>query len=41
MKHTLTYFDEKTGKVRMDSRPVHMNTLNNEVNSFPPGKRTY
>lgn len=42
MKHTLSYFDESTGKVRLDERPVHMNTLDeNEVKSIPPAKRTY
>jgi succinate dehydrogenase (ubiquinone) flavoprotein subunit len=42
MKHTLSYFDESTGKVTLDERPVHMNTLDeNEVKSIPPAKRTY
>jgi succinate dehydrogenase (ubiquinone) flavoprotein subunit len=42
MKHTLAYFDNKTNKVCLDSRPVIMTTLDeNEVQSFPPGKRTY
>ena len=42
MKHTLTYFDEPSGAVKIDYRPVHMNTLDEaEVKSFPPAKRTY
>ena len=42
MKHTLTYFDETSGAVKLDYRPVHMNTLDEaEVKSFPPAKRTY
>jgi succinate dehydrogenase (ubiquinone) flavoprotein subunit len=42
MKHTITYFDESSGKVRMDYRPVHMTTLDNkEVTPFPPQKRVY
>jgi succinate dehydrogenase (ubiquinone) flavoprotein subunit len=42
MKHTLAYFDSAKNKVELSSRPVIMNTLDeNEVKSFPPGKRTY
>jgi succinate dehydrogenase / fumarate reductase flavoprotein subunit len=40
MKHTLAWVDEK-GKVSFDYRPVHLNTLTDEVQSFPPKKRTY
>ena len=29
------------GKVRLDYRPVHLNTLDDEVQSFPPKARTY
>ena len=29
------------GKVRLDYRPVHMNTLDDEVEAFPPKARTY
>ena len=29
------------GKVRLDYRPVHMNTLDDEVESFPPKARVY
>ena len=42
MKHTLTYFDEATGKVRIDYRPVHNYSLDEkEVKPFPPMKRVY
>lgn len=42
MKHTLAYFDSDKNKVELSSRPVIMTTLDeNEVQSFPPGKRTY
>jgi succinate dehydrogenase (ubiquinone) flavoprotein subunit len=42
MKHTLTYFDEESGNVKLDYRPVHMNTLDEkEVKTFPPMKRVY
>ncbi len=40
MKHTLAYCDEG-GAVTFDSRPVHMNTLTNEVETFPPKARVY
>src|SRR5207253_11487730 len=35
MKHTLAWFDDATGAVRIDYRPVHANTLTNDVSSFP------
>ena len=42
MKHTLSYFDQATGKVDLKYRPVIMTTLDDkEVSSFPPAKRTY
>jgi succinate dehydrogenase/fumarate reductase flavoprotein subunit len=42
MKHTLAYFDEKSGKVDLKYRPVIQTTLDNaEVQPFPPAKRTY
>ena len=31
MKHTLSWFDDETGKVRLDYRPVHTYTLSNDV----------
>ncbi len=40
MKHSLTWLDGK-GHVRIDFRPVHMNTLTNEVQHIPPKKRVY
>jgi succinate dehydrogenase / fumarate reductase flavoprotein subunit len=40
MKHTLAWVDEN-GKVTFDSRPVHLNTLSNEVQSVPPKARVY
>ena len=39
MKHTLTWVQD--GKVRFDFRPVHMNTLTDEVEPVPPKKRVY
>ncbi|NKB39207.1 MAG: succinate dehydrogenase flavoprotein subunit [Gammaproteobacteria bacterium] len=41
MKHTLSWFEPTTGKVSFDYRPVHMNTLTDEVESIPPKKRVY
>jgi len=40
MKHSLAWMD-KEGKVELDYRPVHNFTLTNEVQYFPPKKRTY
>ncbi len=40
MKHTLAWMDEK-GKVNIDYRPVHLNTLSNEVKPIPPKARVY
>ena len=40
MKHTLIWVDEQ-GKTRIDYRPVHLNTLTNEVEPVPPKARTY
>uniref|UniRef100_A0A803KP69 succinate dehydrogenase n=1 Tax=Chenopodium quinoa TaxID=63459 RepID=A0A803KP69_CHEQI len=39
MKHTLGYWENE--KVRLDYRPVHMNTLDDEIESFPPKARVY
>ncbi len=39
MKHTLAWVQD--GKVTFDFRPVHMNTLTDEVESVPPKKRVY
>lgn len=41
MKHTLTKFDPNTGKVSIDYRPVHFNTLDSEFNTIQPFERTY
>ena len=40
MKHTLAWCDE-AGKVRFGDRPVHLQPLTNEVQSFPPKARVY
>jgi succinate dehydrogenase / fumarate reductase flavoprotein subunit len=40
MKHTLAWCGED-GAVRLDYRPVRMQTLTNEVSVFPPKKRVY
>ncbi|KAG6520800.1 hypothetical protein ZIOFF_017861 [Zingiber officinale] len=39
MKHTLGYWENE--KVRLAYRPVHMNTLDDQVESFPPKARVY
>ena len=39
MKHTVSWL--RNGKVEIDYRPVHMNPLTNEVQSFPPKARVY
>jgi succinate dehydrogenase / fumarate reductase flavoprotein subunit len=39
LKHTVSWLD--AGKVRLGYRPVHLNTLSNEVQSFPPKARVY
>jgi len=40
MKHTTVWVDE-TGKPTIGDRPVHLYTLTNEVEVFPPKKRVY
>ena len=40
MKHTLTWLDDDY-QVTFDYRPVHMYTLSDEVQVFPPKKRVY
>ena len=40
MKHTLAWV-EGPGKVRFDYRPVHLQTLTDEVATIPPKARTY
>ena len=40
MKHTLSWVSEQ-GKVNLDYRPVHLNTLTNDVEPIPPKARVY
>jgi succinate dehydrogenase / fumarate reductase flavoprotein subunit len=40
MKHTLIWIDD-TGNVRLDYRPVHLETLTDEVETIPPKARVY
>ena len=40
MKHTLAWMDT-AGKTRIEYRPVHLNTLTDEVEVFPPKARVY
>jgi succinate dehydrogenase / fumarate reductase flavoprotein subunit len=40
LKHTLAWADA-AGKVTIDYRPVHLNTLTDEVEAVPPKARTY
>ncbi|HJP39139.1 MAG: succinate dehydrogenase flavoprotein subunit [Gammaproteobacteria bacterium] len=40
MKHTLSWIDPK-GSVRLDYRPVHLQTLTDEVETVPPKARVY
>ncbi len=40
LKHTLAWMDDK-GKVTIDYRPVHLYTLTDEVEVFPPQARVY
>jgi len=41
MAHTLTWFDDKTGKVKIDDRPVHNFTLSKDIDYIPPKARVY
>jgi len=41
MKHTLSWFDTKSGKVKLDYRPVHTYTLTKDVDYVEPKARTY
>jgi succinate dehydrogenase / fumarate reductase flavoprotein subunit len=40
MKHTLSWVDA-SGKVKIDYRPVHLNTLTDDVEVVPPKARVY
>ncbi len=41
MKHTLAWFDDATGKVKIDYRPVHSYTMSNDIEYIPPKARVY
>jgi len=41
MKHTLAWFDDATGKVTIDYRPVHTYTLSNDIAYIQPKARVY
>jgi succinate dehydrogenase / fumarate reductase, flavoprotein subunit len=41
MQHTLTWYDEGTGKAKIDFRPVHSYTMSNDVEPIPPKLRVY
>ena len=40
LKHTAAWMGEE-GRVRFEYRPVHLQPLSNDVQSFPPKKRVY
>ena len=40
LKHTYCWLDDG-GKVRLDYRPVHLQTLSNDVSTIPPKERVY
>jgi len=41
MKHTLAWFDDASGKVVIDYRPVHSYTMSNDIAYIPPKARVY
>jgi succinate dehydrogenase / fumarate reductase flavoprotein subunit len=41
LKHTVVWVDPKTGKTRIDYRPVNLQPMSNDVQSFPPKARVY
>jgi succinate dehydrogenase / fumarate reductase flavoprotein subunit len=41
LKHTLAWFNDETGEVRIDYRPVHMQPMTNDIASIPPKARVY
>ena len=41
MKHTLAWYDQTTGKVTIDYRPVHTYTLTNDISYIAPKARVY
>jgi succinate dehydrogenase / fumarate reductase flavoprotein subunit len=41
LKHTAVWVDCDTGKTRIDYRPVNLQPMSNDVQSFPPKARVY
>ncbi|MCH8520975.1 succinate dehydrogenase flavoprotein subunit [Glycocaulis sp.] len=41
MKHTLAWYEERTGKVTLGDRPVHEYTLSNDIAYIEPKARVY
>jgi succinate dehydrogenase / fumarate reductase flavoprotein subunit len=41
MRHTLAWFDDASGAVKLDYRPVHSYTMTNDVAYIPPKARVY
>ncbi|MDO8290953.1 MAG: succinate dehydrogenase flavoprotein subunit [Parvibaculum sp.] len=41
MKHTLCWVDDKSGKPRVDYRPVHTYTMSNDIDYIKPKARVY
>jgi succinate dehydrogenase / fumarate reductase flavoprotein subunit len=41
LKHTAVWVDDATGKTRIDYRPVNLQPMSNDVQSFPPKARVY
>jgi succinate dehydrogenase / fumarate reductase flavoprotein subunit len=41
MKHTLAWFDDASGEVKIDYRPVHSYTMSDDVEYIPPKARVY
>ena len=41
MKHTLAWFDDATGKVKIDYRPVHSYTMSKDIDYIEPKARVY
>jgi succinate dehydrogenase / fumarate reductase flavoprotein subunit len=41
MKHTLAWLDIASGQTKIDFRPVHSNTMSNDIETIPPKKRVY
>jgi succinate dehydrogenase / fumarate reductase flavoprotein subunit len=41
MQHTLTWYDDASGKAAIDYRPVHSYTMSNDVEPIPPKLRVY